>query len=117
MLCCGGNQAAGKGIVIAFSFDGHFDFINKLEFDDQVSKIRRLTCSDIFLVGGWDTLFFTQYSDRKMTKLSSINSLCDGLITSIECVGQHVYVLENQGKQFRRVEFGFELENYTPPGK
>lgn len=82
-----------------------------------MSRIRRLTCSDIFLIGGWDTLFFTQYSDRKMTKLSSINNLCDGLITSVECVGRHVYVLDSRGKQFRRVEFGFELESYTPSGK
>lgn len=52
-----------------------------------------------------------------MTKLSSINGLCDGLITSVECVGRHVYVVDSQGKQFRRVEFGFELDSYTAPGK
>lgn len=110
ILSCGGSKT--KGVLVAFSFDGHFDFIDKLEFDDQVVKVRRLKNEDIFIVGSWATIFFTQYVDKKITKLASIDCLCGGLLTHIECSRNNVYLLEERGIDFRRIEFGFELESY-----
>ena len=106
------TSASKKGQLVACSFDGHFDFINKLEFDDEISRVRRLTCSDIFLVGSWTCIVFTQFSNKKMTKLGSINDLFTGLVSWIEPTANEIYVMERGGKEVRRIEFNFLIDGY-----
>lgn len=114
-IACGGSDS--KGLLVAFSFDGHFDYINKLEFDDSISRVKRLAKSDVFLVGGWKTLYFTQYSNKKMTKLSSIADISPGLITWIEVCNHQVFTLDQSGTDLRKITFQKDLENYEPKEK
>lgn len=102
---------------MAFSFDGHFDYINKLEFDDSVSRVKRLAKSDVFLVGGWTTLYFTQFSNKKMTKLSSINNLSTGMIAWIEVCNNQIFTLDQLGTELRKITFEKDLENYEQSEK
>lgn len=102
---------------MAFSFDGHFDYINKLEFDDSVSRVKRLAKSDVFLVGGWATLYFTQFSNKKMTKLSSINNLSTGMIAWIEVCNNQIFTLDQMGTELRKITFEKDLENYEQSEK
>lgn len=106
------NSSKKKGQLVAFSFDGHFDFVNKLEFDDEISRVRRLTCSDIFVVGSWTCIIFTQFSNKKMTKLGSINDIFTGLVTWIEPSAHEIYLMERGGTEVRKIEFGFVIDGY-----
>lgn len=110
-VACGGSES--KGLLVAFSFDGHFDFVNKLEFDEKICKVKRLTKSDTFLVGGWRTLFLTRFADRKMSKLGVVQNISEGLIAWIEVVNNQVFTLDQMGAELRRITFCFDIENYT----
>lgn len=109
-LVCGGSET--QGLLVATSFDGHFDFINKLEFDTPLGKVRRIAESDIFLIGSVDSLIMARYADRKMVKLGAFPGLGLGLISSIEIIKQQVFVLDHSGLELRTLTFDFDIENY-----
>lgn len=110
LLCGGGDE---RGLVVATSFDGHFDYVNKLEFDAVVSRIKRWRKSNVFMVGSYSIMYVLQYKDAKMSKLCSISNASSGLISWIEVVNNEVYVLDRTGSDLRKIIFNSSLEHYV----
>jgi hypothetical protein len=92
-----------KGILLAFSFDGYFDKISTLEYDDEICKVRRLPKKDVFLVGSWGTLYVVECKQGILFKATSINDVCSGLIAFIEIGGRDIHIMEDEGKEYRRL--------------
>jgi hypothetical protein len=109
ILCAGGDT---KGILIAVSFDGHFDLVAKIEFEQKVCRVRRLAHSDIFMVGGVGSLHFVEFRDRKLTLLATLPRLGEHVISWIQNRGQEVYLLDEEGRTLRTLKFGFDLERF-----
>ena len=106
-LAAGGGA---KGLLVAFSFDGYFDQVAKLEFEDKVSRVKRLFQADIFIVGSWGSVFIVQYKDKQLLKLGAVNNLCDGLINWIESSGSELYILDSIGTSFTKIKFNIDLD-------
>lgn len=106
LLLCGNN------LLVATSFDGHFDYINKLMFDDNVTRVKRLSFSDVYLVGGWACLYFVQFSPKSMTKLSSMPNIVAGMIQWIEVDRNNIYLFEESGTEARRISYKSDIDSY-----
>lgn len=94
MILAGGASKHGNGVLVGLSFDRHFDYICKEEFENKpIGCLRKLKQSDIYLVGAGNTLNIVHYENKHFSTLRTFSSIYQNQMVSDISVHQNEIVL------------------------
>ena len=98
-LLFGAGENALGGCLVAFSNDKYFDYVCKEEFaDEPVAAVKKLSNSDILIVGAKTRLSIMHYEGGHFSMLRNFSNIfSEGRIISLDYFGKEIVALNENG--------------------
>jgi len=112
----GCGRSGDCGLVVAFSFDRGFDFIDLYEFPDRSDAIMRKTKSDdILLIGGGESLRVVYFQDHMFHTLRTFRDIFPQgqIITMIQIYRHFVYIISDSGDVIKEMVYERNIDDFS----
>ena len=103
MLCANSQQGAGLALLV--SFDGFFDVLDCLDFEQEVTCCKRLGDSDLFLVAEQASLHLLRLVGGALQPVHSFAGLAKDRIETLAYSGHDLFLLHGGGTDITHVLF------------
>lgn len=104
LLLVGGN-ANNKGIVSVTSFDGYFDLVDKLVFEDELVNIKRLLNSDFLILGFKNNFTILELRETILYPLCKFSDQALENITHLAFSDNNLVILHHGGSRLSHIQF------------